>query len=138
MQASLQRSVQRLDIADRVRFAGFRSDLPALLPGVDVVVHPAQREGLGVALLEAMSAGVPVVASRAGGIVDVIRDGVDGLLVPPGDGTALAAALDRMLADEPWRRAIGSAARQRIADRFSTAAMCAGNLAVYRKVLGEV
>jgi glycosyltransferase involved in cell wall biosynthesis len=137
LQASLQRSVQRLDVADRVRFAGFRTDLPALLPGVDVVVHPAQREGLGVALLEAMSAGVPVVASRAGGIVDVIRDGVDGLLVPPGDGSALVAALDSVLTDAPWRRAMASAARQRIAEHFSTAAMCAGNLAIYRKVLDE-
>ena len=123
--------------ADRVHLPGFREDLPRVLPALDLVVHPAFEEGLGVSLLQSAAAGVPIVGSAVGGIPEIVRDGVNGLLVPPGDGAALERAV-RSLLDEPARaRAMGAEGR-RIAERdFSLGAMVAGNLRVYRDVLGS-
>src|SRR5690606_1575484 len=70
LDAKLRRLIERRRLGTRVRLAGFRADLAALLPGLDLVLHPARREGLGLAVLEAMSAGVPVVAAAAGGVPD--------------------------------------------------------------------
>lgn len=117
-----------------VRLAGFRDDLPKLLPGADVLVHPASREGLGVALLEALAAGVPVLACVAGGTVDVIENGVTGMLVPAGDGARLRAALDRLLADRTERVRLGAAGRAHARSRFSVERMIERHLALYADV----
>lgn len=122
-------------LTDVVRFAGFRNDLPRIVPCLDLVVHPAATEGLGVALLQAASCGVPIVASGVGGIPEVVRDGVTGLLVQPGDVPGLADAVLALLADPARRAACGRAARQHVLDHFSADAMVEGNLAVYRRVL---
>lgn len=118
-----------------VQLAGYREDLPALLPGLDLLVHPAFAEGLGVSLLQASSAGVPIVASRAGGIPEAVHDGVSGLLVPPQDALALEAAIGELLRDPQRRRALGDAGRALIAREFSVDAMVDGNLAVYQELL---
>jgi glycosyltransferase involved in cell wall biosynthesis len=135
---------QRLtrEIADRgltqvVTLAGFRSDLPQLLPGFDLVVHPAEREGLGLALLEAAAAGVPVVACAAGGVPDVVEHGVTGALVPVGDAAALREAVGRLLAAPDERARLGAAARARAERRFGVAGMVAAYLSLYERVLGE-
>jgi glycosyltransferase involved in cell wall biosynthesis len=133
----LERRAAALGVAERVAFVGFRSDLADLLPEVDVLVHPAQREGLGSAVLEAMSAGVPVVACAAGGLVDLVEDGVTGLLVPPRDATALADAVVRLLGDAALRTRLADRGRQAAVSRFSIARMVEGNLAVYRQVRRE-
>ncbi len=133
----LRREVQRRGLEGRVRFAGFRADMPQLLPGIDVVVHPAFREGMGVALLEAMSAGVAVIASSEGGISEVIEDGVHGRLIRPGESATLADALIGLLADAPARRAMGVAARRHVQQRFSSTRMVEGNLDVYRGLLAS-
>lgn len=117
------------------RLLGFRDDLAELLPGLDLLVHPAWREGLGVAVLEALAAGVPVVASACGGIVDVVRDDVDGLLVAAGDRPALTAAIERLCAEPGLRARLGAAGRASVAERFSTEAMIGAHLNVYRHVL---
>ncbi|TVQ91812.1 MAG: glycosyltransferase family 1 protein [Chromatiaceae bacterium] len=122
-------------LTGRVHLAGFRQDLPDLLGGLDLLVHPALMEGLGVALLQAAAAGVPIVASRVGGIPEAVADGETGLLVPPGDATALAAAIQRLLADANLRRRFGQAGSRRVRDLFAPAIMVAGNLAVYRELL---
>jgi glycosyltransferase involved in cell wall biosynthesis len=114
-----------------VHFAGFRRDVAACLAAADVVVLPSLHEGLGVAALEAMAAGRPVVASRVGGLAEVIDDGVTGLLVPPRDPEALGAALGALAADAERRRAMGAHALQRVRARFSSAAMAEGTLACY-------
>jgi glycosyltransferase involved in cell wall biosynthesis len=119
-------------VDDAVIFAGYRDDLPALLPGLDVLVHPARAEGLGVSLLQAAAAGVPVVASRTGGIPEAVRDGDTGLLVPPGNPAALGQAIDRLLSDPAQARAMGRRGQAFVARHFSLARMVAGNLAVYR------
>ncbi|MDY6813618.1 MAG: glycosyltransferase [Pseudomonadota bacterium] len=118
----------------RVILPGFEPSLATLLPGLDLLVHPALAEGLGVILLQAGAVGVPAVACAAGGMPEVVRDGQTGLLVPPGDADALAAALIRLLREAPLRRRLGEAARQHVQAHFSTEAMVAGNLAVYESL----
>ena len=124
-------------MARRVRLAGFRDDLPRILPCLDLVVHPAYREGLGVSLLQASAAGVPIVACRAGGIPEAVRDGENGLLVPPGDAGALRDAIARLLRDPVLARRLGEGGRALVAREFSLDSMVEGNLAIYREVLAE-
>jgi glycosyltransferase involved in cell wall biosynthesis len=135
LEGELKGQIAELGLAGRVQLAGFREDLDRLLPCLDLLVHPATMEGLGVALLQAASAGVPILASRAGGIPEAVREGVNGLLVPPGDAAALGAALARLLADPNLRRRLGAGGRELMRREFSIDAMVEGNLAVYRELL---
>ena len=131
----LRRRIGALGLGSLFQLAGFRRDLPSLLPGVDVLVHPARREGLGVALLEAMSSGVPVVASTAGGIVDVVEPEVEGLLVPPDNPAELGAALERIIGDASLRKRMGIAGRARVQREFSVELMAKRYLDLYREIL---
>jgi glycosyltransferase involved in cell wall biosynthesis len=107
--------------AQRLRFAGVTHDVPSYLRAADVFVLPSRREGLPVALLEAMACGLPCIASRLKGSTEaVIEHGVNGLLVPPGDVDALAAALAGLLADPAARARLGAAARATITARYSS------------------
>ncbi|WP_328988128.1 glycosyltransferase [Thiorhodovibrio winogradskyi] len=133
--APLRARVAALGLSRQVIFAGFRADLDALLPCLDLLVHPASMEGLGVSLLQAAAAGVPVVASRVGGIPEAVLDGETGLLVPPGDAQALQVAIARLLGDAVLRQRLGRAGQARMRADFSLAAMVAGNLALYRELL---
>jgi glycosyltransferase involved in cell wall biosynthesis len=114
-----------------VRFAGFREDLGVCLAAADVVALPSLHEGLGVAALEAMAAGRPVVASAVGGLGEAVVDGATGLLVPPGDAGALAAALGRLAADAALRARLGEAGRARVLTHYGAARMAEGTLACY-------
>jgi glycosyltransferase involved in cell wall biosynthesis len=102
-----------------VRFLGFRRDLPDVMAAADLVVLPSLAEAFGLVLAEALYLGVPVVASRVGGIPEVVDHEVDGLLVPPGDRDALAGALVRVLEDGALRRRLAGAGRERVAGRFA-------------------
>lgn len=124
-------------LEDHIRFPGFREDLPDLLPCLDILVHPALKEGLGIILLQASAAGLPIVASRAGGVPEAVEDGETGILVPPADPGALAQALSTLLENPEKARAMGAAGRIRVRERFSVERMVAGNLAVYREVLAD-
>ncbi len=135
LEGELRADIEARRMAGRVRLAGFRDDLPRWLGGLDILAHPADREGLGIAVLQASAAGVPVVAARAGGLPEAVEDGVTGLLTPPGDVAALAAALHRLAADPALRRRMGEAGRARIQAKFSLDAMVDGNLAVYHACL---
>jgi glycosyltransferase involved in cell wall biosynthesis len=137
LEPRLRAEIVARGLTQHVTLAGFRTDLPALLPGLDVLAHPASREGLGVALLEAASAGVPVVASDVGGVPDVVEHGRTGLLVPADDAAALRAALGRLLRDPAERARLGSAARSHVERRFSVAGLVDAHLSLYRRVLGE-
>lgn len=118
-------------LGDAVRFAGFRGDVAACLAAADVVAMPSLQEGLGVAALEAMAAGKPVVASRVGGLAEAVADGETGMLVPPGDPAALAAALAMLARDAAIRDRLGAAGRVRVLARYTSARMAADTLACY-------
>ena len=111
----LERAAVRLGIAGRTRFTGFvpHEEVPAFLAHADVLALPSTYEELGAVLVEAMQAGLPIVASRVGGIPELLTDGVTGRLVPPGDPAALASAIDEVLADPALARRLGEAARER-------------------------
>jgi glycosyltransferase involved in cell wall biosynthesis len=115
----------------RVDLVGFRDDVARCLAGADMAVLPSLQEGLGVAALEAMAAGLPVVASCVGGLAEAIADGETGRLVPVGDVAALAAALEVLARDAALRRRMGAAGRERVQTRYSAAAMAEGTLACY-------
>ncbi|GJQ29290.1 MAG: glycosyl transferase [Phycisphaerae bacterium] len=135
LERAIRAAVQERRLEATVRFAGFRDDLPKWLGGLDVLAHPAEIEGLGVALLQAAAAGVPIVASRAGGMPEAVLEGVTGLLTEPGDAVQLAVALRTLLADESVRRRMGEAGRARILAEFTVDVMVEGNLRVYEQVL---
>jgi glycosyltransferase involved in cell wall biosynthesis len=113
LERDLRALAAELDIAERVLFAGSRDDVFALLPAFDVFALSSRFEGLPIALLEAMASGVAPVVTDVGGIPEVITDGVDGLLVAPGDPDALAAALAKLLEDDALRADVGARARER-------------------------
>ncbi|MEA3278647.1 MAG: glycosyltransferase [Pseudomonadota bacterium] len=133
----LRQRIAAAGLQDRVRLAGFRRDLPDILPCLDLLVHPATMEGLGVSLLQAACASVPIVASDAGGIPEAVRDGINGLLVPPGNVEALAEAMRSLLLDRELARRMGLAGKELMQREFSVDVMVEGNLAVYREVLAE-
>ncbi len=135
LEDELRTAIERQGLAGRVKLMGFIDDLPAQLGCVDLLVHPADMEGLGVSLLQASAARVPIIASRAGGMPEAVRDGENGLLIEPGDVDGLAAAMIRLLDDAALRNRMGEAGRALVLREFSVDAMCEGNLAVYRKVL---
>jgi L-malate glycosyltransferase len=128
---------ENLDLGSRVHFLGFRADASALMRSLDVLVAPSLTEGSPLVTLEAMAAGVPVVASAVGGIPDQVRHDKEGLLVPPGDTHALGNALLALLRDPPRARRLGEAGRRRVASRFSHATMVRQIEDVYRDVLGR-
>ena len=135
LERALSRRIAASGQGGHVRLAGFRDDLAELMPGLDLLVHPALKEGLGVAVLEAMSAGVPVVASDAGGIPDIVEHEHSGLLFAAGDSRDLCDAILRTLGDEALRVRLASAGRERVKARFSVQRMSRRYVEVYNRVL---
>lgn len=132
---ALRRQAHRLGIADRVEFRGFREDVFAEIAELDVVVHcSVLPEPFGQVVIEAMAAQRPVVAAAAGGPAEVVSDGVDGLLVPPGDAAALAQAL-RRLADDPVLRSRLAAAGRRTARQYTPERTADAVHALYQRLL---
>lgn len=136
--AAAERRVAELGLQDRVRFTGFlaHARIPAVLRHGDVLVLPSAYEELGSVLLEAMRAGLPIVASDTGGIPEVVSDGVTGVLCPPGDAQAFAHAIDGLLGDPARRERLGAAGRERAGD-FAWERLAPRVLAVYEDVLAE-
>lgn len=123
LDVSLKEQARHLGIERHVRFLGMRHDIPRLLAVMDIFVLPSLSEGLSLALLEAMGAGKPVVASRVGGNPELIVEGMTGLLVEAGDVRAIAGSIVRLLADCGMRRRFGLAGAARVQDRFSIQGM---------------
>ncbi len=111
---TLRREHDALGLGDAVRFLGFRNDVEDLLRAADLFCISSYLEGLGTSILDAMAAGLPVVATRTGGIPEIVADGETGLLVPPRDPEALAGALERLASDAELRAAMGNRGRDRV------------------------
>ncbi len=116
---SLRSLVGNLGLEKTVHFVGFQKEVYSCLAAMDIYVHPALMEGFGIAMLEAMAMEKPIVASRVGGIPEVVEDGVTGLLVPPGDPEALASAVLRLVRDPNSRQFMGRAGKQRLQAHFT-------------------
>lgn len=122
------------DLGERVRFLGHRDDVPELLAACDIVAHPSEADALPTALLEAFAAGRPVVTTAVGGIPEIVTSRT-GVLVPPGDAGALAAALDALAADPARRARMGAAARDRYTTRFDSRVWAGRLSALYTELL---
>lgn len=137
LQDKLTAQAAELGISRAVCLLGLRPDALRLLQAADVFVLPSLWEGMSMALLEAMAAGLPVVVSEVEGIGDLLTPERDGLVVPPRDPAALAGAITRLLSDGGLRGQLGKAARQKVAADFSAEAMCARYADVFWRLLGE-
>ncbi|MSU36047.1 MAG: glycosyltransferase family 1 protein [Pedosphaera sp.] len=137
IETQLRSQVARLSLDESVIFAGFRSDMDRILPCLDLVVHPALIEGLGVSLLQAAACEVPIIASNAGGIPEVVQHEHNGLLVPSGNSKALQRAMDRLIVDGDLRRRMGKNGRALVREQFSIAQMTAGNHRIYQGLMAE-
>jgi glycosyltransferase involved in cell wall biosynthesis len=119
LEAELKEYVSLAGLERQVRFLGYRRDVADLLALMDLVVMPSLRESFGIAALEAMAMKVPVVASRIGGLEEIVEHEKTGLLVPPGDAEALAEAIQGLVENPETRRSMGEAGRQRVEEEFS-------------------
>ncbi|MFK8030311.1 MAG: glycosyltransferase family 4 protein [Gammaproteobacteria bacterium] len=135
--ARLQMQAEKLGIADVVTFAGFRKDINHWLGCLDVFIHPPLTEGLGVAVLQAAAASLPIVASRVGGVTEIIEDRVNGLLIDPESPEQIAEGVLTLLNDREAALEMGKAAHQKVVEQFSVDAMVEGNIKVYRELLEE-
>jgi glycosyltransferase involved in cell wall biosynthesis len=133
--AALERLAGDLAIGDAVFLPGRAGDVAEWLERADTVVHPVRWEGFGLALLEAMLAERPVVASSVSSVPEIVVDGETGLLVPPDDPSALAAAISRVLANPDLAAAFAKAGRRRARAEFSVDRMTSRTIAVYERVL---
>ena len=132
----LQAYVEQLGVQEHVHFLGFRLDARAIIGLLDVLVVPSLSEGTPLVTLEAMSAGVPVVASAVGGIPEQVRHQSEGILVPPGDALALGEAVLHLLQNPTWMQQLGEAGRQRTLSHFSFTTMLQETENVYLAALG--
>lgn len=128
---ALERLARDLGLADSVRFLGHRDDVDHLMRRAWVLVHPSRWEGFGLVLLEAMKQGMPVVAARVSAVPEIVVPGATGLLVPPEDPRALAAAVITALGDERFRRDAGMRGFERLVERFSAERMARETAAIY-------
>jgi glycosyltransferase involved in cell wall biosynthesis len=133
----LERQVREHRLEKHVLLPGFRTDVLGCLKGFDLFVLSSITEGLGTSLLDAMACSKPIVATRAGGIPEVVEDEVNGLLVGPRDHAAMAVAIVRLLKDDGLQRRMGDTGLARVRDRFTVERMVAETAAVYERVAGR-
>lgn len=134
----VRRRVRELGLEGPVLMTGFRRDIPEVMAALDVLVLPSVRsEATSQVIPQALAVGVPVVATRVGGIPEIVRDGETGLLVPPADAPALAAAIVALLRDRERAAALARAGQALVRARYTLDAMMEGTTAVYRELLGR-
>ncbi len=135
LRPTLEALARSLALGEDVTFFGFVSDVPKFLAAIDIFVLPSLYEGLGVAALEAMAAGKVVVASRVGGLADLVEDSETGFLVPPGNTAALAAVLAKLLEEKGLRTAFGQKGAARVREQFTVEQMAQKNEQCYYAIL---
>jgi glycosyltransferase involved in cell wall biosynthesis len=126
---------ERVGVKERVIFLGFRKDVEKIAIDFDVILMPSLSEGLPLALLESMALGKPVVASEVGGIPEVIKDGINGVLVPPGDAGALAEKIVGLLISDKLRENLGKNARHTILSQFTARTMAEKTFRIYDELM---
>ena len=137
LRQSLEHQVHDLGLDKHVFLPGFRPDVLGCLKSLDVFVMSSVTEGLGTSLLDAMACSRATVATRTGGIPEIVEHGTTGLLVPPRDHHAMANAIATLLKDEPLRRRLGAAGFARVTERFTVERMVEETAAVYRRLVGR-
>lgn len=137
LETELRERTAGLGLGGVVQFAGFRRDLDDYLACIDLLVHPALAEGLGVAALKAAAAAVPVVGFAAGGISEAVAEGETGILVAPKDIEALGIAIARLVENPALRRTFGEAGRARMQREFSIESMVDAHLQLYESILND-
>jgi glycosyltransferase involved in cell wall biosynthesis len=137
LRAELEKRIADRGLERRFRLVGFQERVGDFLAGVDVFAFPSVAEGLGTSLLDALALERPAVASRAGGIPEIIEDGQNGILVPPGVARALADGIERLLEDRNLASRLGKAGRLTVVERFSVDAMVEKTLAAYHEVIAR-
>jgi glycosyltransferase involved in cell wall biosynthesis len=135
LESELREHAVAVEATGSIRWPGFVEDIPRFLSALDVYVSPAETEALGIALIEAALAKIPTVATRVGGVPEVVLDGETGLLVAPADPAALAEATLTLLRDPERGRTLAAAARERCIREFAPARMIERTLAVYAEAL---
>jgi glycosyltransferase involved in cell wall biosynthesis len=133
----LQHLIHTLNLSDRFHFTGGVTNLKEHLKAVDIFVLPSRSEGFSNAIIEAMAASLPVIATNVGGNAEAITDGVNGFLVPPEDPAALAASITRLLADPHQAKAMGMAGRTMVKEKFTSEVMIQQTVSAYRRVLAR-
>jgi glycosyltransferase involved in cell wall biosynthesis len=136
LQDELSRQIEALSLWDNVRLLGFRADATSLIHAADCFVLPSLAEPFGLVLLEAMSLGKPVIATRAGGCVEIVDDHDTGLLVGPSDPAAMAVAIEQIIQAPPAAIAMGERGRERFLSLFTDHRMATSTADVYRQLLG--
>jgi len=126
-----------LNLADRLQLLGFRDDVPELLSAMDIFAFPSHAEAFGLVLIEAMAASLPVVSSRCDGVLDIVQEGKNGLLVPPHDSAALTQAVRSLVVDPELRSTMGKNSRKIAEHHFSTKRMMTELLQLYHQCLAE-
>jgi len=134
----LHRRATELGLGSRLQFVGAISNPVRIMGMLDVLAHPCGQESFGRVAIEAMAAGRPVVAVKAGGMGEVVRDGRTGLLVPPDDAVALGSAIERLVRNPAERKALGAAGPEEIRERYSIDDMIDGVLDAYRIAAASV
>jgi len=137
LRQALEQMARSLGLQEEVTFLGFISDVPNFLAGLDMFVLPSLYEGLGVAALEAMAAGKAVVASRVGGLAELVKDSETGFLVSPGDAQELAAAMAKLIGDKNLRAAFGEKGAARVREQFTIEQMAKKTEDCYYAILGD-
>ncbi len=138
LRPEIEGRIAELDIGHAVHLLGFRDDVPQVLRALDVFVLSSKEEGLGTSVLDAMAAGVPVVATAGGGISEMVDHERTGLLTPPREPEALAQAIIRLLRDAELRRSLTAGGVALVHGRFTAEHMVTGNLSVYSELLAHV
>jgi len=131
---ALEAKIRSMGLERIVTLFGFNPDARRLLKGLDIFVLPSLKEGLPYAVMEAMSAGIPIITTRVGGLPDLITSGKDGMLVPPKDSAALARAIELLLRDAGMRARIGARAQEKIKTNFSFHAMMTHTTRLYNSL----
>jgi glycosyltransferase involved in cell wall biosynthesis len=131
---SLKRKVREYRLGEKVIFLGWRRDIPRILAACEIVVLPSLNEAVGIALIEAQAQGIPVVASKVGGIPEVVQDGITGILVDPAQPQRIAEAVTRLYQDPQASKEMGRAAQRWVRDKFSAAAMIRAFAGLYQEL----